>query len=80
MPFFDVTVSVVLRVDTEDKDIAERMGLDYLTGYMLREDETPDGGNYKKNFPEEPLPQIVQTPMPVAKETDPEQIYPNPLG
>jgi len=76
MPFFDVTVSVVLRVDTEDKDIAERMGLDYMTEYMLKDTAffTP---NYTDNFPEEPLPQIVRTPMPVAVETDPEQLPAN---
>jgi hypothetical protein len=77
MTFFDVTVSVVLRVDTEDKDIAERMGLDYMTEYMVGDTDSAGRGNYTDNFPEEPLPQIVRTPMPVAVETDPEQLPAN---
>jgi len=74
MPFFDVTVSVRLRVDTEDKDIAERMGLDYATEYMMYNQEDVGEGNFTINFPEEPLPTVIGLEPIVAKETDPKYL------
>lgn len=73
MQFFDVTVSFKLRVDTVDTDIAERMGLDYTTEYMMYNQEEVGEGNYTINFPEEPLPIVIglQSIVAVESEIDP---------
>lgn len=74
MPFYNVTVSAVLRIETEDKDIAERMGHDYMTEYMMYEQEEAGKGNYTKNFPEEPLPKMLRSLAPVVEEVDPNEL------